>query len=195
MLSAPALATCNHLLGQHPWARKRLSAHAGAVAELTFGDILIRFSVNHEVYLTHVAEANQSDVSITIPADALTKLPRGIDALMSHVRIGGNADFADSLSFVFRHLRWDREADLARLVGPIAGRRAHLAIDHASRSLPALVERSARNIGEFLVHEGGVLVAPGEVDALGDALRHLRDDMARLEKRLDRVDKLIDAPT
>ena len=187
MLAPPVLATGNHLLAQHAWARRRLAGHTGSVAQINLTDVALRFSISADGYLASATADDESNVSIDIPGAALAALPHGMDALMGHVKIRGDADFADSLSFVARHLRWDREADLARLLGPIAGRRAHLVIAHATTVLPDLGQRAARNASEYLVHEGGVLISHAEITHFGDAIRHLRDDMARLEKRINRL--------
>jgi len=106
---------------------------------------------------------------------------------MSAVRIDGNAEFADALGFVFRNLRWDVEEDLSRLVGDILARRTVLGAQSlrvgASRTWQAL----GGNLAEYLTDERPLLVARDALDAHGDELSRLRDDLARLEKRAERL--------
>lgn len=187
MLSTVATGGINHLLAQADWARKRLRDHEGAVAAVAIGGVTLSLEIGADGYVQESAADSAPSVTITLPPDALAKLPDGIDAAMSQVKISGQADLADSLSFVFRHLRWDREADLARVFGPIIGRRAHLAASHIAQAIPETGARIAANASEYLAHEGRLLVPRPELLAHAERLRHMRDTMSRLDKRIKRL--------
>lgn len=187
MLATITLPAINHLLSQQDWARRRLAAHGGTSLRLSAQPVLLRCTIDEHGLLSAADEKEDDDVVIELPFEALSSLPNGTDALMAQVRITGNADVADTLSFVFRHLRWDREADLARLFGPILGRRLHLGARQCERAIPEISRRLAGNVGEYLVHEGALLVAKETMEAHVTDLRHLRDDLARLEQRVARL--------
>ncbi len=188
MLNSVALSAINHLLGQHAWARRRLGAHAESVVAIEAFGVTLRFAITRDGFLSDASREDGTDATIAIAGDAAgALLGGGIDELMSHVKIQGNADIADTLGFIFRHLKWDREADLAQVFGPIIGRRLDLAMAQGGRAVPEAGARLARNAGEYLVHEGQMLVARTEMQALQEQLLHLRNDMARLDKRIARL--------
>lgn len=187
MLSSAAIAVLNHLLAQADWARRRLREHAGAVAEVTLGATVLRLGISSEGdFLAHGPDAAPS-VTIALDPAALARLPDGVEAAMSQVKISGQADLADTLSFVFRHLRWDSEADFARLLGPVIGRRAHLAAAHLARAVPETGARLAANAGEYLTHEDRLLTPRHALAVHAEHLRQLRDTMSRLDKRIKRL--------
>ncbi len=106
---------------------------------------------------------------------------------MAGASVEGNAEFATELSFVFRHLRWDAEEDLSRLVGDIA---AHRLVATAGR-LAAWQQRSAANFGEnlaeYLALENRMLVAGDEFAAFREDMNRLATDLNRCESRLARL--------
>ena len=63
------------------------------------------------------------EVSISLPAAAPLLALQGKDAVMRAARIEGSAEFAETLGFVIRNLRWDAEEDLSKVVGDIAAHR------------------------------------------------------------------------
>lgn len=187
MLATVATGGINHLLAQAEWARKRLREHEGAVAAVAIGGISLSFAIGPDGYVAKSAPDVTPSVIITLAPDALAKLPDGVDAAMSQVKISGQADLADSLSFVFRHLRWDGEADLTRIFGPIIGRRAHQTASHIVQAIPETGGRIAANASEYLAHEGRLLVPQAELLLHAERLRHIRDTMSRLDKRIKRL--------
>lgn len=187
MLNSIALTGINHLLAQHAWARERLRAHAESVVAIQVAGVTLRFALTNDGYLSDASREVTADATIEVSEDIIGSLGDGVEGLMSRVRIQGNADIADTLGFVFRHLRWDREADLASVFGPILGRRLSLAISRSGEVIPEVGARLAQNAGEYLVHEGRMLVANNEIQAVQESLRHLRNDIARLDKRVARL--------
>ena len=107
---------------------------------------------------------------------------------MADVRITGNADFADALGFVLRKLRWDGEEALARVLGDIA---AHRAVGTA-RGIVAWHRQTAQNIveniAEYFGEEQPLVVKRAALDDFASAAAGLRDNIARLEKRLRKLE-------
>lgn len=187
ILNSVALTGISHLLAQHAWARSRLAAHAESVVAIQVVGMTLRFAITKDGYLSDASRDVTADATIEFAEDSFGALGNGVEGLMSRVKIQGNADIADSLGFIFRHLRWDREADLARVFGPIAGRRLSLTIERGSQAIPEAGARLAQNAGEYLVHESRMLVAHDEMNTFQEALGHLRNDIARLDKRIARL--------
>lgn len=188
MIDSLFLASTNHLLAQSGWARTRLQPHAGKRATLELSPLAVSFSVSADGHLASCSSDSEPDVMLQVPlAESARIIGGGMEALMSQVRITGNADFADALGFVFRHLRWDLEEDLSRVVGDIA---AHRLVDTGvalGRAHKRMVSNLSGNLVEYLTEERPLLTPRALIPAFDDELRTLRDSVARLEKRIDRL--------
>lgn len=187
MLAQVFLAATNHLLTRAGWARQRLQPHAGRSARLDLTPLgTIDFSVSADGHFADwVGDATPDVVLRLAPGDL--PLGQGLEAVMRQVRIEGNAELADTLGFVFRHLRWDAEEDLSRVIGDIAAHRlidtGRALADSGRRALQGL----GQNLGEYLVEEQPVLVARPALTGLAGELAELRDAVGRLEKRIERL--------
>lgn len=191
MISSLFLSATNHLLAQAGWARQRLQPHAGRTARLVLSPVAeIDLSVANDGQLAEWSGAEAPEVSLRL---AVADLPRllvdGLETAMRHVRIEGNAEFAEALGFVFRHLRWDAEEDLSRLFGDIAAHRlvegGRKVVDEGRRSL----ERASGNVAEYLTEESTLLVPRKALPAFAEEVVALRDAVARLDKRVARLEK------
>ncbi|CAH1746578.1 Ubiquinone biosynthesis accessory factor UbiJ [Thauera humireducens] len=190
MLSSAFLSATNHLLSQSGWARTRLQPHAGRTARLAIAPLAeLDFSVSAEGYLAAWSGEDAPEVLLRLAAVDLPRLlVDGLETAMRHVRIEGNAEFADALGFVFRHLRWDAEEDLSRVFGDIAAHRLveggkHL-VGEGRRSL----ERVSGNLAEYLTEESPLLVPRNALAELSQDVIALRDALGRLDKRVSRLE-------
>lgn len=190
MLPSVFLSATNHLLSQSGWARTRLQAHAGRTARLAVSPVAeIDFSVASDGHLATWVGEDEPEVLLRLDAADLPQLLiNGLETAMRHVRIEGNAEFADALGFVFRHLRWDAEEDLARIFGDMLAHRmvegGRHALDEGRRTL----ERAGGNFAEYLTEEAPVLVPRTALPEFFHEIVELRDALGRLDKRVGRVE-------
>ncbi len=185
MLESAVLAALNHLLAAEPWATERLRGAAGKRCRVEVGPFGMDIAVDGDGKFRIADAGGEAAVHIQIPADALLSLPNGGAAsLFAAARLTGSAELAETLAFVFRNLHWDLEGDLARVVGDIPARR----LAKAGRSFASwqreFSERFSANLVDFASEEGNLVVPRREFDVFRAALATLRDDLARLEKRL-----------
>lgn len=189
LLAGGIVTALDHVLAQSPWACGRLVVFAGAQVRLRAAPLEFDFTIDGDGRLAESAQPpREPDVTISVPLAALpTVLPGGTTALLSAVHIDGNAEMADALGFVFRNLRWDVEEDLSRFVGDVVAHR----IADTARALKGAHERALRslagNLSEYLVEEQELLVTHDTANRFEETLRELRDGVARLEKRIDRL--------
>jgi len=86
-----------------------------------------------------------------------------------------------------RHLRWDPEEDLSRVVGDVAARRVvGLARGFVGWQADA-AQRLARSLVEYAIEERRIVVPRSELEPLAAAVARLRDAIDRLEKRIERI--------
>lgn len=185
MLEQPVIAALNHVIVRTAWAQHKLAPFAGREAVFAMPPFRLQLLVTAEGLFA--AGKGTPDVEIALPADTPLTALQGSDKVMRNARINGSVEFADTLGFVLRNLSWDFEEDLSRVVGDIAAHR----IATSLRALTAWQKQAARNLAEnateYLRDETGMLPAPQEISAFSDEVDRLRDDLARLEKRLQKL--------
>lgn len=190
MLAATALVVLNHLLDQTPGAHARLVPHAGALARLECGGAGLSFAIADSGRLEEAAGGTPV-VVIRLPADAPLRFAHEGDAVLRDARIEGDAALAETLGKVLRSLRWDAAEDLSRLVGDAAAER----LVGAARSVQALgndlAARLATATSEYVADEAQMLVRPAAAESFAGGVDTLRDDVARLQKRLELLERAI----
>lgn len=186
VLETPFAGALNHLLATQPWARERLAPFAGESLELRAPPLPgLRFRIRDDGTLQPGAAGEPPpSLVLTLRPEAPAAALRGEEHLMRAVEVAGNERLAGELLFLARHLRWDAEEDLARLVGDVA---AHRMAD-AMRGFIAWQRDAARRLGESLVEyaveERPLLVPRAELAELAAAQARLRDALDRLERRV-----------
>jgi ubiquinone biosynthesis protein UbiJ len=101
------------------------------------------------------------------------------------VDINGDADFARAIHHVARNLRWDYEEDLSRMFGDIPAHRMARAGRTLRRWGEQAADNTARSFAEYWTEEQPLIAARRDLDEFSRAVDQLRDDAARLEKRLE----------
>ncbi|MCB1908356.1 MAG: hypothetical protein KDH15_13385 [Rhodocyclaceae bacterium] len=190
MLSGVAVALLNHLLDGAPWARARLSPHAGSRARVLAGGISLDLSIAGNGQFAECLSEEPPQVIIHMPAPLPAELAAGLGSLVRKARVEGEVDLADSLGFVFRNLRWDIEDDLAKVVGDIAAHRIHGSAQAVLKGGLKAVGAVEANLREFVAEGTTPLLSAGQLGERGRLLQGMRDTLARLEKRVDRLDRL-----
>lgn len=184
---APLFAAINHLLEQATWARAKLVPFAGHSAQIKLPFMVVAFRVSEAGTLAPAPADAVPEVVISLPATAPLLALQGKDALMRAARLEGSADFAQALSDLMRNLRWDAEEDLSRWLGDIAAHRlvsgARTLVTKQHQMALALTE----NLTEYFTEEQPMIARRTAIADFSATVDHLRDDAARLEKRLARL--------
>jgi len=196
LAAKPFAAAVNHLLARESWARERLTPYAGKTARLVCGPVTLILLVQPDGYLSAVDEsqAQSFDVTVSVPADAVPAFVQGGQAaVMKHVKIEGDAEFATVIAKLAEHLRWEPEEDLAKLIGDGPAWRvatvARTVGDHALRTGRNLLD----SVAEYLLDENPQLVRRTALEDFNAELAHARDTLARVEKRIERLEQKVEA--
>lgn len=187
-LESPFAAALNALLESESWARDRLAPFAGERLELRVPPLpALRFAVAADGRLAP-ADAGAASLTITVGPGAVAAAVQGEEHLLRAVEVSGNAAFAAEVMFLFRHLRWDVEEEVARVFGDAA---AHRLVGTA-RDIAAWHADAARRLAEGLIEyaaeEKRLLVARGELEGIAEAHARLRDGLERLDRRVARLE-------
>jgi ubiquinone biosynthesis protein UbiJ len=196
LAAKPFAAAVNHLLARESWARERLVPYAGKTARLSCPPVVLILLVQPDGYLAAVDETqtHQFDVTVSVPSEALPAFVQGGQAaVMKHVKIEGDAEFATAIAKLAEHLRWEPEEDLARLIGDGPAWR----VTTVARSVGEHARRTGRNlldsVAEYLLDENPQLVRRAALDEFNAELARARDALARVEKRLERLEQKVEA--
>lgn len=185
-----SLNAINRLLRSESWASVLLKQHAGQTALIEVAGIDLHFMISDEGLLLAPPKHNgEPDVQIVVPASALPSLAEGMENLSRHAHVSGNAQLAETLQTVMKYLRPDLGAALSPFFGDALAHR----IERTTIALATGAVRSARNAGENILEyvrdEKGVLTRHDALEEFSREVARMRDDVARLEKRLERVAK------
>jgi ubiquinone biosynthesis protein UbiJ len=186
-LPAPLFAAINHLLGQAAWAREKLAPFAGHAAQIKLPPFEAAFLIGADGCLLAPLSDAEVEVCISFPAAAPLLALQGKDAVMRAARIEGSAEFAEALGFVIRNLRWDAEEDLSKMVGDIAAHRIVKGTTELAAWQQQAAQNFAANLAEYFTEEQPLIARQADIAAFSSDIDRLRDDVARLEKRLLRL--------
>lgn len=181
------VSALNHLLQAERWARERLRPHAGAQIVIVGGPLRLNLRIDEHGLLVAGEPSGIPEVTVSLAVDTPARLLVDRSSLFASVKIAGSVDIAESLAFVFRHLRWDAEADLARLVGDVPARRLALLGGRLGHQAQDGARRLIDNMAEYAIEDSSLLAAKRDVISFGNAVDQLRDDLVRLEKRIARL--------
>lgn len=188
MVAGAALPVLNHLLDQAPGAHARLQRHAGATARLQLGGVGLSFSIAEDGRLL-ADDSETPAVTLRLPADALLKAMHDGDAVLRDARIEGDAALAETLGQVLRGLRWDAAEDLSRLVGDVAAERLVAGARGALSAGRDLGDRLLTSTGEYVADEANIVMRRAAITDFSNEVDVLRDDSARLQKRLEALER------
>lgn len=192
-IGASASLVLNHLIAQHRRCKDKLQKEAGKVVCIEVAPVSITLRVSHEGYFV----ASHSTNGVKAPVDThismqWTDLVGSISAPSSMARrakIEGDMDFAQVVSSVLNDLSWDSERDLARIVGDAQAVWIMSTLAGFGTNLKDVFNRFKANLREYAVYEKGLSPSADEFDAFRGDIAKLRDELARLEKRVQQVQR------
>ena len=107
---------------------------------------------------------------------------------MHALQIEGDTDFAFAILKILKVLRWDAAEDLSRIVGDVIAERVVNSAGDLVAWPRSVAINLAKTSAEFLQEEVFFLARPPEVHQWIKEVDVLRDSVARLDKRLARLE-------
>jgi ubiquinone biosynthesis protein UbiJ len=196
LAAGAVVALLNRLLARESWARERLAPYAGKVALFEAPPLALRFGVREGGLLetpgamsVAAAAAAPADVTLGFDLASLPNLLVDRRAVMRNVRLSGDADFAHALSEVLQNLRPEFEEDLAPFVGDAAAVRIVGFLREALAQAQQSAARLSGTAADYFVAENPLIASRADVEAFVRDVNRLRDDVERLAKRLDALQR------
>ncbi len=184
----PALvAFVNHLLRSAGWAREELRRFSGRSVRFETFPFALSLTVLDTGEVA-IAEANATPaVTARLTPGLMLRIAARDETAWQDVEISGDTDFAQAIHHVARNLRWDVEEDLSRVFGDVAAHRMAETGRTLNRWGAQALENTGRAFAEYWTEEQPLIAGKRDLDEFNRAVDALRDDVARLEKRMENL--------
>jgi ubiquinone biosynthesis accessory factor UbiJ len=189
MFEALAVPAINRLLRSNTWALDQLKPHVGKTALLTSAPLEIRLSVSESGEVLAAVPDAGPDVTIEVSPGLLLRMLARDESAWSAARVTGDMEFAGAIDHLRRNLVWDYEEDLSHLLGDIGAHRVASAVRELDRWGRAAVQNLGHAFAEYSIYEQPMLASARAVDQFLSDVDELRDDAARLEKRIELLER------
>ena len=186
-LKPPTAAALNHLLKSASWARERLRPFAGRIARFELAPFTVAFTILDSGEVADAPAASAPDASFALsPGIALRMLGGDSDAWQK-VTVGGDGALAREVLYIAQNLKWDVEEDLSRVIGDVAAHRLAAAARELRRWQRDSTRSFTRAMAAYWTEEQPLVAAKTDVERFVREVDTLRDDVARLEKRIEQL--------
>jgi len=186
--TALAAAAINRLTAATPLARERLARFAGKTAAFRVGPLPVALTVQTTGEVLPAVEGCACDLEVRISPFLLPRLAAHDEGAYRDVQTQGDMEFAGEVAFLARHLKWDVEEDLSRLIGDAA---AHGVVT-AARDVAGWGRdaggRLAAGAAEYWTEEDPLIASRVKVQDFVAGVSDLRDAVERLDKRIESLE-------
>ncbi|MBU3656711.1 MAG: hypothetical protein FGM35_01575 [Rhodocyclaceae bacterium] len=169
----------------------RLATFAGSTVRIALADKpLLRYTIEPNGLLAaHEAFGeDEPSLSIDLPSDAASRfISHGRHGILKAAKIRGNIDLANAVNDVLDNIRPDPEAFLASKIGDIAAHRAMGIFYSLKQGAEQLTARLKDQFSEHVAEGHSVIVPNEEVAGFMSEVDTLRNDVARLQQRVERL--------
>jgi ubiquinone biosynthesis protein UbiJ len=188
--SAPLVAAAiNRLTGPVPLSRERLGRFAGKTVLFRVGPVAVALTVQTTGEVLPAAQAAVPDLEVRISPFLLPRLAAHDEAAYRDVETLGDVEFAGEVAFLAKHLRWDVEEDLSKVVGDAAAHRLASAARAAADWGKDASGRVAAGAAEYWTEEDPLIASRVKVEDFIAGVTELRDAVERLDKRIEILEK------
>jgi ubiquinone biosynthesis protein UbiJ len=186
-LPHPATGALNHVLRSAPLAMQRLRKHAGRTAAFHVGPVTLAFTVQTTGEVTAALPTATRDLTVRLSPFLLPRLAAREEAAYREIEMQGDMELAQEISFLARHLTWDVEEDLSRVVGDIAAHRLVSGAKDFVRWGREAALRASQGAAEYWTEESPLIASRVKVESFLRDVSELRDAVERLDKRVARL--------
>jgi len=187
LLPHPATRALNHVLRSAPLALERLQPHAGRTVAFHVGPATFAFTIQTTGEVTAALPGVSRDLEVRMSPFLLPRLAAREEAAFAALDMQGDGALAEDVRFLARHLTWDAEEDLARVVGDVPAHRAA----SAARALRDWSRdarlRLAQGAAEYWTEEQPIIASRVKLESFAREVSALDDALARLEARVERL--------
>ena len=182
-------STLNHLLSQSGWALPRLAKFAGRTARFNIAPFSFAYTVQDDGTLRSAVEDAIADASCNISPSLLPRLALKDETAIALIQSSGDAALLAEIFYLSRNLRWDAAEDLSRVTGDIAAERLVKLADSTQQQIRSSAQSLTEAFAEYWTEERPLVAKSIHINSFVQQVDALRDDVARLEQRINRISK------
>lgn len=177
----------NHLVNQNEWAREQLQPYSGKAVLFIIPPARMKLIVLEDGGLAAAGEAAEAAAKVTLPVSVAMRLLAGDANAETLLTVEGDTDLALTLSKVLRNMSWEYEEDLSKVIGDVP---AHQLAEFGRKAVSEVRKQSlniADMFAEYWQEEQPLIAKKRHVNHFMQEVADLRDQVERLEKRLDKL--------
>ena len=193
MLETLTLPAVNRLLRSNPWAIDKLRTHAGKTVAVTCAPARFAATITVEGDLAAPLPGTAPDATIAVTPGLLMRMAARDDTAWRDAQVSGDVDLAAAIDYVARNISWDYEEALSRVFGDVAAHRLAGAVRELDRWGRTTMLNLAHASAEYATYERPMIASAVELERFSRDVDAIRDDTARLEKRIELLSRKLDA--
>ena len=152
----------------------------------------IRLGIGDTGEAAVAAPETAPDVTIRLTPGVMLRLAARDASAWNDIAVEGDPQLAAALNHIARNIRWDIEEDLSRVFGDIV---AHRMVE-SGRKLDTWgrqgADNLARSFAEYWTEEQPLIASRADVEQFNRDVDTLRDDVARLERKIELRERVIE---
>ena len=185
--TGPVAAAVNHLLRGAAWARTRLAPHTGKTVRFNLTPFSVAFTILPSGEVAAADSERPHDACFTLEPGVALRIAAAEASALQQARVDGDAVLAHDVLHIAQNLRWDVEEDLSHVFGDIVAHRIVTTGRAFHRWQLDTLDHLARSAVAYWTEEQPLIAAKPDIERFNRAVDTLRDDVARLEKRIERL--------
>lgn len=178
-----------HLTTQNSWAKAHLTPFAGRTVAFDFAIIKTNLIVLEDGSLALGGETMPPDATVYATPSLMLRMLAKDDAAKMQFKITGDTHLATEIAKILQNIRWDIADDLSKVVGDIPATKL---VELGQKAADQIKETSTNLTGmlsEYWQEEQPMIAKKRLVEQFNTDVDVLRNDVARLEKRLAKLTK------
>ena len=192
MFETLALPAVNRLLRSNSWAIEKLRAHAGKTVLMISPPARLAATIAIDGELAAALPGTVPDTTIAVTPGLLMRMAARDESAWREAQVSGDVELAAAIDYVMRNISWDYEETLSRVFGDVAAHRLAGAARELDRWGRATMLNLAHATAEYATYERPLVASAVELDRFSREVDTIRDDAARLEKRIALLTKRLD---
>ena len=185
----PTTAALNHLLAQNSWVLPRLVRYAGKTVRFDIAPLSFCYTIAENGMLISAdtladIKTNPDARCVSSPA-LLPRLALRDEAAYNQIRSEGDAGLLAEIFYLARNLRWDVAEDLSGITGDILAEHIVKTVQSTHHQIKDAALNLSQAAAEYWTEERPLLARPQHVAAFMHQADVLRDDVERLEQRIN----------
>lgn len=185
-----------HLTTQNAWSRSHLQAFAGKTVCIDFVLAKVNLLILEDGSLALAGDSSSEtaspDANIHLPPSLALRIMSGDADAKMLIKIDGDTQLATEFSKVLQHMRWDIEDDLSKVVGDISAYKIGKVAKNTFVGIKQKSITTAEMLSEYWQEEKPMLAKKRHVEQFNAEVDTLKNDIARLEKRLQKLTKSLE---